>query len=117
MRTDFSTLRKEKRVPLVRDSGSFWPDKRCSSGLGSNSSIWLAPPARKIKMQRRARGAKCGVLGARGLTFGAGAAKTPSSCRSEARAARPRPLAELVRNARRLARAADWGTEGSMEYL
>src|SRR4051812_29160292 len=56
-----------------------------------------------MKMQRRARGAKWGAL-VSVVWFAEEADRTPSSCNKAASAAMPRPLAELVKKARRVAR-------------
>ena len=42
-------------------SGSFWPVSAASFGLGSKSSTWLVPPARKMKMQFLTRGGEVGA--------------------------------------------------------
>src|SRR5262249_33839910 len=57
------------------------------------------------QMHALAFGAKCGALTASGLADAAGAASRPSSRSSEARAARPIPLAEVARKLRRQRRA------------
>ena len=55
---------------LHQRSGSCWPLSSVSFGLGSNRSSCDGPPSMKMKMQRLARGAKCGgrtASGARAL--------------------------------------------------
>ena len=100
----------EKNRSLAKnDSGSFWPVSSASFGLGSNSSTWLVPPARKMKMQFLTRGGKWGGRGDIGSAMASigspsgavSAASTPSPFRSESTAAAPSPLAELVMNRRR----------------
>ena len=54
---------------LVIDGGSGLPCHFCSSGLGSNRSIWLGPPSMNRKITFFALAGKCGFRGASG--FGA----------------------------------------------
>ena len=49
------------RRSLVMDGGSGLPLHFCSSGLGSNRSIWLGPPSMNMKMTFFALGGKCGL--------------------------------------------------------
>ena len=50
----------------MRSAGGNWPSCLASSGLLSNSSRWLGPPAMNRKMTRFALAAKCGCRGASG---------------------------------------------------
>src|SRR6185369_16282663 len=83
-------------------NGRDWPLSFCSRGLGSKVSICDGPPSMNRKMTDFALGAKCGVLGARGLAaVDAGAAL---AARSPASASPPNPLAPRNSMSRRLMR-------------
>src|SRR6266850_324835 len=97
MSSDCSGLMKEKRSFLKNESGNFWPVKSRNFGFGSNSSIWLVPPAKKMKMQFFARGRNRAGLGARGWAGTFSFASKESLLSKEAKATEPRPLAALVR--------------------
>ena len=64
---------------LVIAGGSGLPCHFCSSGLGSNRSIWLGPPSMNRKMTFFALGAKCGFLGASGFGASAPCSKSASA--------------------------------------
>ncbi len=85
---------------LVISAGSGLPLHFCSSGLGSNRSIWLGPPSMNMKITFLALAGKCGFFGASGLT--STPAARPSCCISDASAAMPIPPAHSWKNFRRL---------------
>ena len=86
--------------PLVMLSGIGCPCRFASSGLWSNSSRWLAPPAITMKMTRFAFGGTCGFVTTpfHFSTFAAAEARGP---RSDASASAPTPRQEWVRKVRR----------------
>ena len=94
-----SGLIEKNRSLAKNDSGSFWPVSAASFGLGSKSSTWLVPPARKRKMQFLTRGGKWGGRGAIGFGIASAdgpsgavsAASTPSPFRSDSNGRRPEP--------------------------
>src|SRR5262249_34824955 len=99
-----------KRTLRQSDSGSGWPCRALSRGLGSNRSIWLGAPSREMQMHALAPGATCGGRRANRLpaSYAPSCPSRPSSFSSDARARAARPLAVEVRK---------WWREGWMESI
>src|SRR5579871_2359925 len=87
-------------------AGRGWPSSLFKSGLGSNVSKWLGPPAMNRKITARAFAPLwCAGLGARGL---GPLARTCSSCSSDSNARAPKPPKASRRNSRRVAVGRTW---------
>src|SRR6266446_9654067 len=75
------------------------PSSSLRSGLGSNVSMWLGPPDMKRKITDRALTGSGGNFGASGSGV---AARSDSSCSSDASARPPKPQKASRMNSRRL---------------
>src|SRR3984957_9401573 len=94
--------------PFVKDSGMGLPCCLANSGLLSNNSRWLGPPAMTREMTRLALGGTC-VLGIKALHFSGSAALVDAI--SDERAKAPTPRHVCPRNVRRCRRRMVWRLE------
>src|SRR5262245_37328524 len=121
-------LRKVRFVPRSRaffwtnwylaspnSPGRGWPSSRFRSGLGSNVSKWLGPPAMNRKMTARALAGRWGGFAASGS---AGAARACSWSKSAASARPPKPQKASRMNSRRERVGRAWGqASGDIQEL
>src|SRR5690242_3918137 len=77
------------------------PAHLLSSGLGSNVSIWLIPPTRKIQITLLALGENCGLPSGGSQTLASPARATPSSASIFPSTSPVKPMPTSARNARR----------------
>src|SRR5258708_5144431 len=91
----------DSRYALYGDSPIVLPAHLLSWGLGSNVSIWLIPPTRKIQMTLFALGSKSGLPPGGSQTFWSAARTMPSSANILPRTNPVKPMPISARKDRR----------------